>query len=146
MGTGLLTVVDHKQNMISVVRNLEEFFSRESCGWCTPCRDGLPWSVKMLMALEQGRGHASDLVQLEHLTKLLGPGRTFCAHAPGAMEPLQSALKFFRAEFEAGVSPVAAKADRSEEHTSELQSLMRISYAVFCLTKTKKNTITYSEI
>src|SRR3546814_3186169 len=79
MGTGLLTVVDHKQNMISVVRNLEEFFSRESCGWCTPCRDGLPWSVKMLMALEQGRGHASDLVQLEHLTKLLGPGRTFCA-------------------------------------------------------------------
>src|SRR3546814_173270 len=108
-------LVDHKQNMISVVRNLEEFFSRESCGWCTPCRDGLPWSVKMLMALEQGRGHASDLVQLEHLTKLLGPGRTFCAHAPGAMEPLQSALKFFRAEFEAGVSPVAAKADALQD-------------------------------
>lgn len=111
MGTGLLTVVDHKQNMVSVVRNLEEFFSRESCGWCTPCRDGLPWSVKMLMALEQGRGHADDLAELERLTKLLGPGRTFCAHAPGAMEPLQSALKFFRAEFEAGVSPTAPRAD-----------------------------------
>lgn len=111
MGTGLLTVVDDKQNMVSVVRNLEEFFSRESCGWCTPCRDGLPWSVKMLMALEQGRGHADDLAELERLTRLLGPGRTFCAHAPGAMEPLQSALKFFRAEFEAGVSPTAAKAD-----------------------------------
>ncbi|NGY05041.1 NADH-quinone oxidoreductase subunit NuoF [Solimonas terrae] len=111
MGTGLLTVVDDKQNMVSVVRNLEEFFARESCGWCTPCRDGLPWSVKMLMALEQGRGHADDLAELERLTRLLGPGRTFCAHAPGAMEPLQSALKFFRAEFEAGVSPTAAKAD-----------------------------------
>lgn len=115
MGTGLLTVVDHKQNMVSVVRNLEEFFSRESCGWCTPCRDGLPWSVKMLMALEQGRGHADDLAELERLTKLLGPGRTFCAHAPGAMEPLQSALKFFRAEFEAGVSPAAAKADAIQD-------------------------------
>lgn len=36
--------------MVSLVRNLEEFFARESCGWCTPCRDGLPWSVKILRA------------------------------------------------------------------------------------------------
>jgi NADH-quinone oxidoreductase subunit F len=109
MGTGLLTVVDDKQNMVSVVRNLEEFFSRESCGWCTPCRDGLPWSVKILMALEQGRGRREDISQLERLTRHLGPGRTFCAHAPGAMEPLQSALKFFRAEFEAGLAKLPAE-------------------------------------
>jgi NADH-quinone oxidoreductase subunit F len=109
MGTGLLTVVDDKQNMVSVVRNLEEFFSRESCGWCTPCRDGLPWSVKILMALEQGRGRREDIAQLERLTRHLGPGRTFCAHAPGAMEPLQSALKFFRAEFEAGLAKLPAE-------------------------------------
>lgn len=115
MGTGLLTVVDHTQNMVSVVRNLEEFFARESCGWCTPCRDGLPWSVKMLRALEDRRGHADDLVELERLTRLLGPGRTFCAHAPGAMEPLQSALKFFRAEFEAGVSPTATRVDAVQD-------------------------------
>ncbi len=111
MGTGLLTVVDHTQNMVSVVRNLEQFFARESCGWCTPCRDGLPWSVRILVALEQGRGRAEDLDELQRLTRLLGPGKTFCAHAPGAMEPLQSALKFFRAEFEAGVSREAAQAD-----------------------------------
>ena len=86
------------------VRNLEEFFSRESCGWCTPCRDGLPWSVRILKALEEGRGAAGDLETLEQMTKWLGPGRTFCAHAPGAMEPLQSALKYFRAEFEAGIA------------------------------------------
>jgi NADH-quinone oxidoreductase subunit F len=109
MGTGLLTVVDDKQSMVSVVRNLEEFFARESCGWCTPCRDGLPWSVKILMALERGQGRAEDLTQLERLTRYLGPGRTFCAHAPGAMEPLQSALKFFRAEFEAGVVKTPAE-------------------------------------
>jgi NADH-quinone oxidoreductase subunit F len=56
MGTGLIMVVDDKQNIISVVRNLEEFFARESCGWCTPCRDGLPWTVKVLRALERGDG------------------------------------------------------------------------------------------
>ncbi len=48
MGTGQITVVADDQSMISAVRNLEEFFARESCGWCTPCRDGLPWSVKIL--------------------------------------------------------------------------------------------------
>jgi NADH-quinone oxidoreductase subunit F len=110
MGTGLLTVVDDKQNMVSVVRNLEEFFSRESCGWCTPCRDGLPWSVRILKALEEGRGQPEDLATLERMTKLLGPGRTFCAHAPGAMEPLQSALKYFRGEFEAGIAKTRAAA------------------------------------
>ncbi len=103
MGTGLLAVVDQTHNMVSVVRNLEEFFARESCGWCTPCRDGLPWTVKILRALEAGQGNSGDIEQLVAMTKALGPGRTFCAHAPGAMEPLQSALKFFRAEFEAGI-------------------------------------------
>lgn len=110
MGTGLLTVVDDRQSMVSAVRNLEEFFARESCGWCTPCRDGLPWSVRILKALEEGRGKAEDLDELQKMTQLLGPGRTFCAHAPGAMEPLQSALKYFRSEFEAGIAKHQAAA------------------------------------
>jgi NADH-quinone oxidoreductase subunit F len=110
MGTGLLTVIDDKQNIVSVVRNLEEFFARESCGWCTPCRDGLPWTEKLLYALEQGKGRPGDIETLEQLTRFLGPGKTFCAHAPGAMEPLQSALKYFRAEFEAGIAKPAAQA------------------------------------
>ncbi|SUG71263.1 NADH dehydrogenase I chain F [Salmonella enterica subsp. enterica] len=48
LGTALAMAVDHEIGMVSLVRNLEEFFARESCGWCTPCRDGLPWSVKIL--------------------------------------------------------------------------------------------------
>jgi NADH-quinone oxidoreductase subunit F len=103
MGTGLLTVVDDSRSILSVVRNLEEFFARESCGWCTPCRDGLPWSVKLLAALEGGEGQPGDIETLEQLCRFLGPGRTFCAHAPGAVEPLQSAIKYFRDEFEAGI-------------------------------------------
>ncbi len=108
MGTGLIMVVDHKQNMISVLRNLEEFFARESCGWCTPCRDGLPWGVKILLALERGEGTADDIEQLSKLTRDLWIGKTFCAHAPGAMEPLMSALKYFRSEFEQGIAPATA--------------------------------------
>ncbi|MES2884257.1 MAG: NADH-quinone oxidoreductase subunit NuoF [Pseudomonadota bacterium] len=108
MGTGLITVVNEDQSIVSAVRNLEEFMARESCGWCTPCRDGLPWTVKIMRAIEAGQGQPSDINTLSKLTRWLGPGRTFCAHAPGAMEPLQSALKYFRHEFEAGMEVTKA--------------------------------------
>ncbi|AFP84979.1 NADH-quinone oxidoreductase subunit NuoF [secondary endosymbiont of Ctenarytaina eucalypti] len=104
LGTALAMAVDHEINMVSLTRNLEEFFARESCGWCTPCRDGLPWTVQLLRALENGKGQPGDIETLEQLCRFLGPGKTFCAHAPGAVEPLQSALKHFRSEFEAGIS------------------------------------------
>ncbi|MFM5143820.1 NADH-quinone oxidoreductase subunit NuoF [Aeromonas veronii] len=103
MGTGLAMAVDDSISMVSLLRNMEEFFARESCGWCTPCRDGLPWSVKLLRALERGKGQSGDLATLEQLCGFLGPGKTFCAHAPGAVEPLASAIKYFRSEFEAGI-------------------------------------------
>ncbi|OSM52120.1 NADH dehydrogenase, partial [Aeromonas salmonicida subsp. salmonicida] len=61
------------------------------------------WNVKLLRALERGEGQQGDLATLEQLCNFLGPGKTFCAHAPGAVEPLASALKYFRSEFEAGI-------------------------------------------
>ncbi len=103
LGTALAMAVDHEIGMVSPVRNPEEFFARESCGWCTPCRDGLPWSVKILRAIERGEGQPGDIETLEQLCRFLGPSKTFCAHAPGAVEPLQSAIKYFRDEFEAGI-------------------------------------------
>ena len=103
LGTGLLAIVPEGQSMVALMRNLEEFFARESCGWCTPCRDGLPWTVKLLRALEQGEGEPGDIELLDKLAADCGPGLTFCAHAPGAAMPLQTALKHFRHEFEAGV-------------------------------------------
>lgn len=110
LGTALAMAVDDQINMVSLTRNLEEFFARESCGWCTPCREGLPWSVKLLKALERGEGQPGDIETLEQLCRFLGPGNTFCALAPGAVEPLQSAIKYFRDEFEAGIAenPVSA--------------------------------------
>ncbi len=68
LGTSLAMAVDHEINMVSLVRNLEEFFARESCGWCTPCRDGLPWSVKILRP-ERGEGQHGDIETLEQLCR-----------------------------------------------------------------------------
>lgn len=110
MGTGTMIVLDDRTDVIGMVRNLELFFARESCGWCTPCRDGLPWAEKILGGLEARQGRPDDLRVLRQMTRLLGPGRTFCAHAPGAMEPLQSALKLFSEDFERAASGGAAVA------------------------------------
>lgn len=101
MGTGTMIVLDDQTCPVAMVLNLERFFAQESCGWCTPCREGLPWTARLLEAIENGEGQPSDLDRLDDLVKLIGPpGRTFCALAPGAIEPLQSALKYFRDDFE----------------------------------------------
>ncbi|MGR8998121.1 MAG: NADH-quinone oxidoreductase subunit NuoF [Gammaproteobacteria bacterium] len=99
-GTGTMIILDDKTCPVQMVLNIEEFFAQESCGWCTPCRDGLPWTVTLLRDIIAGRGRIEDLDTLSGLTRMMGPGNTFCALAPGAMEPLQSALKFFREDFE----------------------------------------------
>ena len=100
LGTGTVVVLDDRTCPVGMLLSLERFFARESCGWCTPCREGLPWVEQTLRAIEEGRGTMEDLEILQEHTVLLGPGRTFCAHAPGAMEPLQSALAFFPEDFE----------------------------------------------
>jgi NADH-quinone oxidoreductase subunit F len=100
LGTGTMIILDDQTCPVGMVRNLEHFFARESCGWCTPCREGLPWTAKILDALEMGEGQPIYLKRLSMHTRLLEPGHTFCALAPGAMEPLQSALKYFGPDFE----------------------------------------------
>jgi NADH-quinone oxidoreductase subunit F len=99
LGTGTMIVLDDRTCPVGMIANLEKFFARESCGWCTPCRDGLPWTHKLLEAIDAGRGEPRDLEILEQHTRWMAPGRTFCALAPGAVEPLQSGLKYFRDDF-----------------------------------------------
>jgi NADH-quinone oxidoreductase subunit F len=99
LGTGTMVILDGRTCPVGLVLNLMRFFARESCGWCTPCREGLPWVARVLEAIENGSGRPQDIDLLHRHTHLLGPGHTFCALAPGAMEPLQSALKFFEEDF-----------------------------------------------
>jgi len=100
MGTGTMIVLDDRTCPVGMVWNLERFFAQESCGWCTPCWSGLGWVERILKAMEEGRGQPGDLEKMAFQTRFWAPGHTFCALAPGAAEPLQSALKYFRADFE----------------------------------------------
>jgi len=99
LGTGTMIVLDDKTCPVAFVHNVEKFFALESCGWCTPCREGLPWVEKMLSSIEEGTGKMEYLELLSFNAKYMGPGNTFCAHAPGAAEPLQSGLKYFHDDF-----------------------------------------------
>jgi NADH-quinone oxidoreductase subunit F len=100
MGTGTMIILDDATCPVGFMHNIEQFFAQESCGWCTPCRDGLPWVALLLEGLEAGRGTLADLDLLSMHTRFLGPGKTYCALAPGAMDPLESALKYFQQDFE----------------------------------------------
>ncbi len=104
LGTGTMIVLDDQTCPVGMVWNLEHFFAQESCGWCTPCWGGLQFVEHLLLEIENGRGKKGDLEILESHTQLLRPGNTYCALAPGAMEPLQSALKYFRGDFEQHLS------------------------------------------
>ena len=89
---------------VDMSRNLQHFFAQESCGFCTPCREGLPWLEQLLLDIEEGRGQPGDIELLEKNASFIGaPGNTFCLHATGAIEPLASALKYFREDFEAHI-------------------------------------------
>ena len=99
LGTGTMIVLDDKTCPVAFIHNVERFFALESCGWCTPCREGLPWVEKMLASIEEGTGKMEYLDLLKFNAKYMGPGNTFCAHAPGAAEPLQSGLKYFHDDF-----------------------------------------------
>ena len=100
LGTGGLIVLGDKHCPVAMVLNLLQFFAQESCGWCTPCRDGLPWSVEILTRIEQGKGSHEDLAQLHELCDFMWLGKTHCALAPGAVEPLKSAMRYFKEDFE----------------------------------------------
>ncbi len=101
MGTGTMILMDDSVCPVGISLNLQHFFAQESCGFCTPCREGLPWLEQVLADIEAGRGEPGDLELLDKNAAFIGaPGNTFCLHATGAIEPLQSALKYFREDFE----------------------------------------------
>ena len=95
LGTGTVIVLDDKTCPVGMLRNLEQFYAQESCGWCTPCWQGLHWAQLLLGAIEEGRGTTGDLDLLQWHAELIKPGHTFCDLATGAMEPLESGLRYF---------------------------------------------------
>jgi NADH-quinone oxidoreductase subunit F len=93
LGTGAIMVFDQNTCLVGVALNLIEFFARESCGWCTPGREGLPVIRELLLRIENGQGEDDDIERLERMCKHLW--KAYCAFAPGAASPVQSLLKYF---------------------------------------------------
>jgi NADH-quinone oxidoreductase subunit F len=97
LGTAGVTVFDETTCMVRATLNLNRFFARESCGWCTPCRDGLPYVNWLLAKLERGAGTLEDIENLRGQIRNIN-GRSFCALAMGAMGPVESLLRLFEEE------------------------------------------------
>ncbi|MBW2474917.1 MAG: NADH-quinone oxidoreductase subunit NuoF [Deltaproteobacteria bacterium] len=97
LGTAGVTVFDEDTCMVAVTRNLNQFFARESCGWCTPCRDGLATISWLLDRIEFGQATIDDLAMLKDQVRNIS-GRSFCALAEGAMGPVEALLRLFEDE------------------------------------------------
>jgi len=97
LGTAGVTVFDEDTCMVAVTRNLNQFFARESCGWCTPCRDGLATVSWLLDRIEFGHATMDDLAMLKDQVRNIR-GRSFCALAEGAMGPVEALLRLFEDE------------------------------------------------
>jgi NADH-quinone oxidoreductase subunit F len=103
LGTGTFIVFSEDDCPVHGTLNLQRFFARESCGFCTPCRDGLPFGVAILERLENGQGTRGDIDLLEELFENIGPN-SFCALAAGAAEPVKGLFQHFRPILEEHVS------------------------------------------
>ena len=98
LGTKALQIFDETTCIVRAVLRWTEFYKHESCGKCTPCREGTWWLVQVLKDLEAGKGSEADLDKLLDLCDNI-MGRSFCALADGAASPIISSLKYFRQEY-----------------------------------------------
>jgi NADH-quinone oxidoreductase subunit F len=96
LGTASIIVFDQKTCLVAATLNLIQFFARESCGWCTPCREGLPYIRDLLWRIEHGDGEEEFIPILRQMSKYLW--NSYCAFAPGATSPVESLLTYFEDE------------------------------------------------
>ncbi len=99
LGSGGIIVICEGQSMVPVARRTLGFYREESCGKCTPCREGTGWMEKTLIRIEEGGGALADLDRMERITKYIDQ-QSFCPFGPAAVWGLQSMLRHFREEFE----------------------------------------------
>lgn len=99
LGSGAVIVIAEGTCMVKVLANLAHFYAHESCGQCTPCREGTGWLARVLHRILHGQGRLEDLDLLDSVAGRIG-GRTICALGDAAAMPVQSFLKHYRHEFE----------------------------------------------
>ncbi len=102
LGTAAVTIFDEETSIADVLHNICRFFEHESCGQCTPCREGTGWMLKITDRLRRGQGRLEDLQILDEIGDKIGimPGTTICGLADGAGWPVKQAVRKFRKELE----------------------------------------------
>jgi NADH-quinone oxidoreductase subunit F len=92
-------VMNEDTCIVDAATNLAKFFSHESCGQCTPCREGTPWLHRVLARIEDGEGRAEDIDLLEKISNQMANGMTICVFADAAIAPVLSSIGKFRDEY-----------------------------------------------
>jgi NADH-quinone oxidoreductase subunit F len=114
-GSGGITVMEEGTSMVWAALRLMEFFYHESCGKCTPCREGSSWIVQILQRIQNKQGRPEDLDTLMEICENIG-GRTICAFGDAEIAPVQSTLQYWRHEYEALIEEAeAVRATRKEK-------------------------------
>jgi NADH-quinone oxidoreductase subunit F len=101
-GTGAVIVFDSKTCLVAATLNLIQFFARESCGWCTPCREGLPYIEDLLWRIENGEGKEEFIPLLQRMSAHMD--KAYCAFAPGAAAPVRGLVEDFAEEVHEHIS------------------------------------------
>jgi len=99
LGSGAVIVLDDSRCMVKSLQRLSYFYMHESCGQCTPCREGTGWLSRMVDRIEGGQGRAADMDLLNSVADNI-QGRTICALGDAAAMPVRAMIKHFRHEFE----------------------------------------------
>ena len=97
-GSGAIIVIDDSRDIVECLANVGEFYAHESCGQCTPCREGSAWTERVLRRIEEGKGTEEDLDTLMEVTSQM-EGTTICVLSDSVAAPVQSSIRKFRDEY-----------------------------------------------
>lgn len=112
-GSGAIIVIDDSRDIVEALANISEFYAHESCGQCTPCREGSLWMSKALHRLTHGEGRKQDADYLIRIADNIPNGRTICAFGEACSWPVQSFVRKFKDDFEAKGAADEAKRQKS---------------------------------
>lgn len=112
LGSGAVIIMDEDTDMVEILGRIAHFYYEESCGQCTPCREGTGWMSRMIHRIANGQGKQSDLKDLDEIAGNI-MGRTICALGDAAAMPVQSFIKHFKHEFEAKIEQAVAEQEQT---------------------------------
>ena len=113
LGTAAVIVMDKSTDIIAAIRRLSYFYKHESCGQCTPCREGTGWMWRVMERLESGRAEKREIDMLLDVTKQV-EGHTICALGDAAAWPIQGLIRHFRPTIEARIDAAQAAREAAE--------------------------------